>query len=135
LEYVQRQHKNRPGQSRDGNRLGVEDADPRLDFLFETIVDEWDTNDLDTRDIWMQRVRLAASQNGFEFEPALRKFLVHILVDGKEYSALASLKKTDSAIQARASIVPARHSLPGPMGLCREPPSLASPGMNSSNGD
>ena len=78
-----------------GNQLGVERADIRLEHLFEYFVDYWPEDDLDTRDLWMRRVRLAASQNGFEFEPALRKFLVYVLVGSKKYSALASVKKTD----------------------------------------
>jgi len=81
-------------QGREGNQLGIERADARLERLFEEFVDYWPYRDLDTRDLWMQRIRLAASQNGFDFEPALRKFLVYVLVGSKKYSALASVKKT-----------------------------------------
>ena len=76
-------------------KLNVKGADPRLEKLFEFLVGYWPEDDLDTRDLWMQRMRLAASQNGFEFEPPLRKFLVYVLVGSKKYSALASVKKTD----------------------------------------
>ena len=82
-------------QGRGGNQLGIERADARLERLFEYFVDDWPVRDLDTRDLWMQRIRLAASQNGFEFEPALRKFLVYILVGSKKYSVLTSVKKGD----------------------------------------
>ena len=82
-------------QGREGIQLGVEGADARLEYLFEYFADSWPGRDLDTRDLWMQRMRLAVSQNGFEFEPALRNFLVRILVGSKKYSVLASLKKTD----------------------------------------
>ena len=75
-------------------KLNAEGVDPRLTDLVGYFVDTWIDDDFDTRDIWLERIQLTAIQHGFEFEPALRKFLIYILVGSKRYSALSSVKKS-----------------------------------------
>jgi len=74
-------------------KLNVKGADPRLESLFDFFVRGW-PDDARTRDIWADRIRKAASQPGFKFDPALRRFLAYILVGSKKYSALASAKNS-----------------------------------------
>ena len=76
-------------------KLNVRGSDSRLDWLFDYFVREWPSGDTKTRDIWANRIRKAASQPGFEFDHALRRFSVYVLVGSKKYSALTSVKKTD----------------------------------------
>jgi len=77
-------------------KLNVKGASPRLEHLFEYFVYTLPKGDPKTRDRWADRIRSAASQPDFEFEPALRRFLVYALVGSKRYSALASVKKTSN---------------------------------------
>ena len=73
-------------------KLNVKGADRRLKSLFDFFGYYLPIN---LRAIWADRIRKAASQPGFKFDPALRRFLVYVLVGSKKYSLLTSVKKAE----------------------------------------